>query len=150
MSVTDVLGLLSVGLVAGVVSGLLGVGGGVVLVPGLVILLGLSQHDAEGTSLLAIIPVVLIGAISQRRYENVRSKDALVIGLLSVGGAAAGVVLANALSGGILRVAFAMLMLVIAFRLARRALRSAPPRSPQASQDGAGDEGHPQEDRSWR
>lgn len=124
MSATAILGLLGIGLVAGVVSGLLGVGGGVILVPGLVILLGLSQHEAEGTSLLAIIPVVFVGAISQRRYRNVRSEDAVVIGLLSVGGAAAGVVLANALSGSALRVAFAMLMLVIAFRLARRALRS--------------------------
>lgn len=124
MSASAILGLLGIGLIAGVISGLLGVGGGVILVPGLVILLGLSQHEAEGTSLLAIIPVVLVGAISQRRYGNVRSEDAVVIGLLSVGGAAAGVVLANALSGSALRVAFATLMLVIAFRLARRALRS--------------------------
>lgn len=123
MSTAEILGLLGVGLLAGVVSGLLGVGGGVVLVPGLVILLGLSQHDAEGTSLLAIIPVVLVGAFSQRRYGNVRSRDAAVIGILSVGGAAAGVVLANALSGAALRIAFAALMLVIAFRLVRRALR---------------------------
>jgi len=123
VSTAEILGLLGVGLLAGVVSGLLGVGGGVVLVPGLVILLGLSQHDAEGTSLLAIIPVVLVGAFSQRRYGNVRSRDAAVIGILSVGGAAAGVVLANALSGAALRIAFAALMLVIAFRLVRRALR---------------------------
>lgn len=124
MSAVDIIGLVGIGVLAGVVSGLLGVGGGVVLVPGLVILLGLSQHHAEGTSLLAIIPVVLVGAVSQRRYGNMRLKDATVIGLLSVGGAAAGVVLANALSGATLRIAFAALMLVIAFRLGKRALRS--------------------------
>lgn len=120
----SVIALVAIGVVAGVVSGLLGVGGGIVLVPGLVIFLGLTQHHAEGTSLVAIIPVVLVGTLSQRRYGNVRGRDAVVIGLTSIGGAAAGVVLANALSGQALRIAFAVLMLLIAVRLVRKALRT--------------------------
>jgi uncharacterized protein len=116
-----VIWLVLIGLAAGVLSGMLGVGGGVLFVPGLVIVAGLTQHEAEATSLLAIVPVALVGAISQDRYGNVRRRDALLVGLLSVMGAVGGVMLANALSGVILRVAFAVLMLLIAVQLVRRA-----------------------------
>jgi uncharacterized membrane protein YfcA len=122
MSAASVAALILVGLLAGVIAGLLGVGGGVVFVPGLVLVLGLSQHVAEGTSLLAMLPVVLVGAASQRRYGNVRHRDALLVGALSLGGAAGGVALANALSGKVLQIAFAALMLVIAAQLLRRSL----------------------------
>ena len=93
-------------------AGLLGVGGGVLFVPGLVIFLGLGQHEAEATSLLAIVPVAIVGTYRQDRYGNVRRDDALLLGLLSVAGAATGVVLANALSGTVLRDAFAGLMIL--------------------------------------
>ena len=83
-------------------------------VPGLVIFLGLGQHQAEATSLLAIVPVAIVGTYKQDRYGNVRRADALLLGLLSVAGAAAGVALANALSGEVLRDAFAALMLLVA------------------------------------
>ncbi|MHB1538210.1 MAG: TSUP family transporter [Solirubrobacteraceae bacterium] len=115
--------LAALGLLAGIIAGLLGVGGGALFVPTLVIFAGLSQHVAEGTSLLAMIPVVLVGAANQRRYGNVKGRDAIVLGLLSVGGAAGGVVLADALPGFALRIAFAVLTLYIAYRLARTALQ---------------------------
>ena len=67
-----------IGLFAGVVAGLLGVGGGILFVPGLVIGIGLSQVDAEATSLLAIVPVALLGAYRQHRYGNVRIRDGLI------------------------------------------------------------------------
>jgi uncharacterized protein len=114
--------LVLIGLAAGVLGGLLGVGGGVLFVPGLVIVVGLTQHEAEGTSLLAIVPVALIGALSQDRYGNVRRSDALLMGVLSIAGVAGGVVLANTLSGAVLRVAFAVLMLLVAAQLVRRSL----------------------------
>jgi uncharacterized membrane protein YfcA len=114
--------LVLIGLAAGVLGGLLGVGGGVLFVPGLVIVIGLTQHEAEATSLLAIVPVALVGAVRQNRYGNVRREDALLVGVLSVAGVAGGVALANALSGTILRGAFAVLILLIAGQLARRAL----------------------------
>jgi uncharacterized membrane protein YfcA len=104
------------------IAGLLGVGGGVVFVPGLVIFLGLSQHQAEATSLLAIVPVAIVGTYRQDRYGNVRRHDALLLGLLSVAGAAAGVALANALSGAVLRDAFACLMVLVAAQLVRASL----------------------------
>jgi uncharacterized protein len=114
------IGAILIGLAAGVVAGLLGVGGGVLFVPGLVIFIGLTQHEAEATSLLAIVPVALVGAVAQNRYGNVRRNDALMLGLLSVVGAAGGVAVANALSGEALRVGFALLILLVAAQLVRR------------------------------
>jgi uncharacterized protein len=111
------IGAIAVGLAAGVIAGLLGVGGGVLFVPGLVIFLGLNQHHAEATSLLAIVPVAIVGTYRQDRYGNVVRRDALMLGLLSLAGAAAGVALANALSGAVLRDAFAVLMVVVAAQL---------------------------------
>jgi uncharacterized protein len=117
-------GAIAIGLAGGFVAGLLGVGGGVLFVPGLVIFLSLSQQQAEATSLLAIIPVAIVGTYRQDRYGNVRRPDALLLGLLSVAGAVAGVALANALSGALLRDLFAVFMVVVALQLIRRTLRS--------------------------
>jgi uncharacterized protein len=119
-----VIGAIAIGLAAGTLAGLLGVGGGVLFVPGLVLFVGLSQHHAEATSLLAIVPVAIVGSYRQDRYGNVHRRDALALGALSVLGAAAGVALANALSGAALRDGFAALMVVIAVQLVRRTLRS--------------------------
>jgi uncharacterized membrane protein YfcA len=115
------IGAIAIGLAAGVVAGLLGVGGGVLFVPGLVLFLGLDQHHAEATSLLAIVPVAIVGTYRQDRYGNVVRRDALLLGLLSLAGAAAGVALANNLSGAVLRDAFAALMLLVAAQLVQRA-----------------------------
>ena len=112
---------IAVGVLAGVVAGMLGVGGGVLFVPALVIFAGLAQVDAEATSLLAIIPVAVVGAARQRSYGNVRLRDAGVLGGLAVPGAIAGVALVNALPERTIEVAFALLMLLVAAQLARRA-----------------------------
>ena len=103
-----------IGLAAGIVAGLLGVGGGALFVPALTIGLGLSQLDAEATSLLAIIPVALVGALRQRAHGNVDLRTAGVLGLLAVGGAAAGAALANAVPQRALEVGFACLLLFVA------------------------------------
>jgi uncharacterized membrane protein YfcA len=119
-----VIGAIAIGLAAGIVAGLLGVGGGVLFVPGLVLFLGLDQHQAEATSLLAIVPVALLGTYRQDRYGNVQRGDALLLGLLSLAGAAGGVALANALTGAFLRDAFAALIMLVAAQLVRRTLKS--------------------------
>ena len=119
------IGAILIGAAAGVLAGMLGVGGGVLFVPGLVFLLDLGQHQAEATSLLAIIPVAIVGTYQQNRYGNVCRRDAVLLGILSVGGAAAGVVLANALSGAVLRDSFAAFMILVAAQLVRRALGEA-------------------------
>ena len=117
------IGAIAIGVAGGIVAGLLGVGGGVLFVPGLVIFLNLNQHQAEATSLLAIIPVAIVGTYKQDRYGNVRRDDAVLLGVLSVAGAAGGVTLANALSGSVLRDGFALFMVIVAGQLVRRTLR---------------------------
>ncbi len=111
---------IAMGLAGGVVSGLLGVGGGILFVPALTLALSLTQVKAEATSLLAIIPVALVGALRQRRYGNVAVKDAGVLGILSAAGVAAGVALANALPQRALKVLFAAVMLLVAAQFLRR------------------------------
>jgi uncharacterized protein len=116
-------GALVIGFAAGVVAGMLGVGGGILFVPGLVLFLDLAQVDAEATSLLAIIPVALVGAANQRRYGNVRTRDAILLGLLAIPGAVGGVAIVNAIPERLTEVLFALLMLYVAFEMAKRALR---------------------------
>jgi uncharacterized protein len=119
----DVVAAVLIGFAAGVSSGMLGVGGGIIFVPGLVFVLGLSQLAAESTSLLAIVPVALAGAWRQRGYGNVRLRDGLILGVLSPLGVVGGTELANVLSERALELSFAAVQLVFAFGLARRALR---------------------------
>jgi len=118
-----VIGTIAAGLAGGVLAGVLGVGGGILFVPALVVFMNLSQHHAEATSLLAIIPVALVGAYRQDRYGNVRRGDAVLLGFLSIAGGIAGVALANALSGAVLRDSFAALMVLVAGQLLRKARR---------------------------
>ena len=115
-------GAILIGLAGGVIAGMLGVGGGVLFVPGLVLFLSLSQVDAESTSLVAIVPVAAVGAWRQHGYGNVRPNDAALVGALSLIGAVAGVALANVLPERALKVGFAMLMLFAAWHLVRRTL----------------------------
>jgi hypothetical protein len=107
-----------------VVSGLLGVGGGILFVPALTVVLSLSQVKAEATSLLAIIPVALIGAARQYRYGHVEIRDGVVLGTLSAVGVLAGVELANLLPQRVLKLAFAGLMLIVAVQFLRRYWRT--------------------------
>jgi uncharacterized membrane protein YfcA len=119
-----VIAALLVGMAAGIVAGLLGVGGGALFVPALTILLGLSQVDAEATSLLAIIPVAVVGAWRQHGQGNVDVRVGLTLGTLAAAGAVAGVALANAIPQRALEIAFAVLILYVAAQLVRRALRA--------------------------
>ncbi len=111
-----------VGVLAGFSAGLLGIGGGILLVPALTILLGHDQVVAEATSLLAIVPVALVGSWRQRVYGNLRLGDAGVIGVLSVLGVLAGVALANALPERVLKIGFALLLLNMSRQLVQRGL----------------------------
>jgi uncharacterized protein len=110
------------GLAAGVLAGMFGVGGGILFVPTLVAL-GLDHHDATGTSLLAIVPTVLVGTWRQSRYGNVRWRAALVIGAFAAAAAQGGVALAEALSDATLRRLFAGFLVLVAVQIAWRARR---------------------------
>lgn len=115
----------ALGVAAGLLAGLFGVGGGILFVPTLT-WLGLTQLHAEATSLLAIIPTVLVGVWRQRRYGHVRARPALMIGLGSIGAAVGGAQLAVSLPEHVLRKLFAVLMLVTAAQIAWRARRAIP------------------------
>jgi uncharacterized membrane protein YfcA len=118
-----VVAAIALGLAAGVLAGLFGVGGGILFVPTLV-WLGLGQLEAEATSLLAILPTVAVGAWRQHRYGNLRPRPALVLGVASLGGVALGVVIATSLPEELLRRLFGVLMVAVAAQLARRAYAS--------------------------
>ncbi len=119
----NVLLAILLGFVAGAVGGLIGVGGGILFVPALTTFLDQSQVQAEATSLLAIVFVALVGGIRQRGYGNVRLGDAIWIGALSLPGAIAGVVLANAVSERLLQIAFAALVLFVAGQIVYKEFR---------------------------
>ena len=118
------------GLAGGVVGGILGVGGGILFVPALTIFLDEPQLVAQATSLVAVIPVAIVGTWRQRRHGNVRLTDGILIGVLSPLGAIAGVVVSNAVSERVLELSFAGLLLLVAAQLVRRALRSEPREAP--------------------
>ena len=120
----DLLAVIAIGLAAGMAAGLLGIGGGALFVPALVLFLGLSQLEAQATSLLAIVPVALVGAMRQHAYGNLRPRDGLVMGALATAGAAGGVALANALPERALEISFAVLQFLVAAQLVRRAFAS--------------------------
>jgi hypothetical protein len=113
----------AIGLFAGVLAGLFGVGGGILFVPTLTLVLGLTQLHAEATSLLAILPTSIAGAWRQGRYGNVRWRPALILGVAAVAGVEGGVQIAEALPEHVLRRLFGVLMLAVAAQLAWRALR---------------------------
>lgn len=113
----DLVEATGLGLAAGVLAGLFGVGGGLLFVPTLTIVLGLSQLGAQATSLAAIVPAVLVGSWRQTRYGNVDWRAASLIGLTSAAGVAAGTAIAKTLPEGVLRTLFAAMLLVVAARL---------------------------------
>jgi len=116
------LGGILIGFLAGGVAGLMGVGGGILFVPALTIFLDQNQLHAEATSLLAIIPVALVGAWRQYRYGNLEVRDGVLTGVLAIPAAVAGVAIVNAVPERAIQIAFAIFMLFVAAQLARRAL----------------------------
>jgi uncharacterized membrane protein YfcA len=120
----DIVAVILLGVAAGVVAGLFGVGGGIIFVPTLTLILGLSQLEAEATSLLAIIPVALLGSWRQTRSGDVRWRDATIMGLVSVATAVAGALIADVAPERVLRVGFAILLVATAVQLILRARAS--------------------------
>jgi uncharacterized protein len=121
MDALDWSGLVALGLAAGMAGGLVGVGGGVLFVPALVVFADQSQLGAEATSMVAIVLVSLVGSWRQRGYGNVRARDGLVVGVLSPLGVVLGVGLANAVPERALELSFAGVQLLFAWQLAKKA-----------------------------
>ncbi len=122
----EVAAVVLLGIAAGAVAGMFGVGGGIIFVPTLTLVLGLGQLEAEATSLLAIIPVALLGSWRQSKAGQVRWRDAVTIGVLSAGTAVAGALIADAAPERALRIGFALLLLLTAAQLVIRARKEGP------------------------
>jgi uncharacterized protein len=120
----EVFAAILLGLLAGVMAGFFGVGGGLLFVPTLVLVFELGQLEAEATSLAAILPTVIAGAWTQHRYGNVQWRTAAILGAIAVVGVEVGARVATALDEDVLRRLFALLVFAVAAQLALRALRS--------------------------
>jgi uncharacterized membrane protein YfcA len=110
--------LITIGLLAGVLSGFVGVGGGIVIVPGLVYMLGFSQHQAQGTSLFILsMPVVILATMNYWKSGNVNWKFGLIIAATFILGGFIGSKLALKISPGLVKFLFGILMAYVSFRL---------------------------------
>ena len=116
------------GLVAGLLSGALGIGGGLAFVPILKIGFRTSQAIAQGTSLAAIVPTALVGGVTHIRHGNAVVDAAAWLGAAGVAGAIAGALLAVHLEGGLLARVFGVFYIGSALLMLRRA--AAPPPGP--------------------
>jgi uncharacterized membrane protein YfcA len=120
-----------IGLVSGFFAGVAGIGGGVVIVPAAVLLLGFTQHQAQGTSLLAIILTSVAATVVNRRNRRVSLTDAVTVGLGGVAGSLLASRVALGIDGRILSVAFGILAVIVALRtLYREIMRSPEPARP--------------------
>jgi uncharacterized membrane protein YfcA len=118
MTNSTLLILLSIGLGAGMLSGFVGIGGGVVIVPALVFLLGLSQHEAQGTSLFVLVmPVVFLALTNYWKTGNVNWKYGLIIAIAFIIGGYFGSKLSLKLSPQIVKLVFGLLMAYVSFQL---------------------------------
>ncbi len=116
--------LAAFGVVTGVSSGLLGVGGGTLMVPFLTLAAGLTQQAAEATSLLVVLPTAIAGSLALRRRGVGDLGLALRLGLAGSIGSVLGALLALALPASALRIVFAAFLGVVGLRMARDGLRS--------------------------
>lgn len=109
--------LILIGLGAGVLSGLVGVGGGIVIVPALVLALGYTQQQAQGTSLAVLmLPVGFAAVIAYHQSEHIRWRDVLIMAIAFVPAAMLGAKLALALSPLVMKRIFGALLLLIALK----------------------------------
>jgi uncharacterized membrane protein YfcA len=118
MSTYTIFILILIGLMAGALSGFVGVGGGIIIVPALVYMLGFSQHQAQGTSLFILsMPVVILATMNYWKTGNVNWKFGLIIGLAFVIGGYIGSKLSLKMSPGLVKFLFGLLMAYMSFRL---------------------------------
>jgi len=129
----EILALLAIGLTAGLLAGLLGIGGGVVMVPAMVLIVGLDQHVAQGTSLLVIIPAAAFGSFTHYRHGRLAIRDAAALAVGGVLGAVLGSVTALSLDDQLLRKLFAILILAVAVRLLMTRRSAVEPGNPAAT-----------------
>lgn len=129
-SLPFLLGAIAFGVLTGILSGLLGIGGGLFVVPFLVLVGGAAQQEAQATSLLVVLPTAVVATWSLQRAGLGDLGLSLRMGLIGIFGSAAGAVLALALPGSVLRLIFAAVMALVGLRLLRDAIARSAPRVP--------------------
>jgi uncharacterized membrane protein YfcA len=116
--------LVAFGFLAGAAAGLLGIGGGILIVPFLTLVAGASQHEAEATSLLVILPTAIVATLVLRRKGVGDAALALRFGALGAVGGVVGALAALALPAHVLRLLFALFLAAMAVRLLHDGLTS--------------------------
>ena len=129
MALSTLAALVAVGFLTGAVAAALGIGGGVVIVPALVVLFGFDQHLAQGTSLAVIVPTAVVSTYAHHRGERVVWRLAFPVALAGIVGALAGARLALRLDPEVLRRLFGLLLVVLSLRMGLRAYRMVRDRS---------------------
>ena len=119
MNLTTILILVIIGLAAGVLSGMIGVGGGIIIVPALVYFLGLTQHESQGTSLALMLPPIgIMAAYNYYKADALNLKYAIVIAIFFVIGGYFGSRLSlNVLSEAMMKKFFGIVMLFAAIKM---------------------------------
>lgn len=128
------------GVLTGILSAVFGTGGGQISIPFMILVLGFSQHLAEGTSLFIIVPTAAIGAWAHSRRGYVRWRPAFWLSIAGLGGAAVGALLAVQLDELLLRRFFAAFVLYAAYKFLRPKKRAAATQEDVAAEerDGSG------------
>lgn len=117
MHIPDFLLYAGIGITAGIVNGLLGIGGGTVLIPGMVYLLQVNQHQAHGTSLLIILPTSIISALVYHTLGTVEIRPLLGLAAYTTAGAVVGAIMMNYARPDLLRKGFGLFMLAAGLRM---------------------------------
>lgn len=118
MTIQTILSLILIGILAGVLSGLVGVGGGIIMVPLLVMFFGFKQHEAQGTSLAVLaVPVTAVAVFNYYKEGQINIKYAAIIALFFVVGSVVGSKFALSLDQKVLKRIFAVVLLVIAGKM---------------------------------
>lgn len=118
MSTTTIIILLGIGLISGILSGFVGIGGGIIIVPALMLTLGLTQHQAQGTSLFVLMmPVVILAVLNYWKSGNVNWKYGLFIAVAFVAGGYIGSKLSLKLSPAVVKLVFGLIMAYLSIRL---------------------------------
>ncbi len=120
-----VVALIAVGLIAGTLGAMLGVGGGIVYVPALVALFSFAQHEAQGTSLAVIVPSTIVAAYVHARAGRVDWRTALLLGIGGIAGGVIGARVALSLDAPLLKRMFAVFLVLAVLRMAGKTRRRA-------------------------
>ena len=136
MGITEIIGLVALGLFAGSLAATLGVGGGIIYVPVLVSVFGYTQFEAQGTSLAVILATSVVGTFLHARAGRVVWKVAFVTGGVGILFALVGARIALSMDEEVLRKVFAAVMAVLAIRMAHKAWKL---RQESLAVDGSGD-----------